>query len=42
MTSTEADNNEQEFLKTCRPLYLELLDAQKREQAVKVPQYERD
>jgi hypothetical protein len=40
--NNEADNNEQEFLKACRPLYLELLDAQKREQAVKVPQYERD
>ena len=38
----EADNNEQEFLKACRSLYLELLDAQKREQPVKVQQYERD
>jgi hypothetical protein len=41
MTSTEADNNEREFLKACRPLYLELLDAQKREKAIRTTQYER-
>ena len=36
------DANERRFVRACKAFHLELLDAQKREKAAPMPQYERD